>query len=152
VTVREGRRDLRSEARARARRGGDHCAFPEPRWTAVDASGHATHLGTIPAGGTLSADNLLTVGTYSFRLEHPDCAPAEAKDVELVIGRTAKIAPAQTPLPGELRIFSLPTGAEVRINGTAAGKTPATIKNQPQRAGACESKCTSAGIGGWNRT
>ena len=130
VTVREGRGTF--EAKLVPVRGAVAItARPGTQVTAVDASGHATHLGTIPAGGTLSADNLLTVGTYSFRLEHPDCAPAEAKDVELVIGRTAKIAPAQTPLPGELRIFSVPTGAEVRINGTAAGKTPATIKNQP---------------------
>ena len=51
--------------------------------------------------------------------------------VELVVGRMIKVTPAQTPLPGEMRVFSVPSGAEVRVNGTLAGTTPATIKNQP---------------------
>ena len=98
--------------------------------TAVDVRGRETRLGTVPASGTLSSDNLLTVGATTFKLEHPDCAPVEQKAVELLLGRTVKVASPQTPLPGELRIFSVPTGAQVTVNGQPAGATPATLREQ----------------------
>ena len=99
--------------------------------TAVDGRNRETRVGVVPTGGALTSDNLLPVGTYTLKLEHSDCAPAEVRDVELSVGRTAKVTPAQTPLPGELRVFSVPTGAEVRVNGRDAGRTPATVQNQP---------------------
>jgi hypothetical protein len=106
-------------------------ARPGTEVIAVDERGRETRLGTVPVDGMLASDNLLTVGTYTMRLEHADCATVTVPDIELVLGRTVKVAPVQTPLPGELRVFSVPTGAEVRVNGQAAGQTPATIKSQP---------------------
>ena len=106
-------------------------ARPGTQVTAVDERGRETRLGAVPAGGVLEVENLLTVGRYMLRLEHADCAAMTMPDVELVLGRTVKVAPGQTPLPGELRVFSVPTGAEVRVNGAVAGTTPATIKSQP---------------------
>ena len=99
--------------------------------TALDARGRHIELGTVPAGGVLTSENLLMVGGYRLKLTHADCVPMEAPDIELVLGRTIRVAPVQTPLPGELRVFSVPAGAEVRVNGTVAGSTPATIRNQP---------------------
>ena len=94
-------------------------------------AGRDIGLGTVPAGGVLTSDNVLTVGGYTLKLAHADCSPLEMPDIELVIGRAIRVAPAQTPLPGELRVFSVPTGAEVRVNGVVAGATPASLKNQP---------------------
>ena len=88
-------------------------------------------MGSVPPGGVLDVANLLTVGRCTLKLEHADCAPVTVPGVELMIGRPAKVTPTQTALPGELRVFSVPTGAEVRVNGTVAGSTLATIKNQP---------------------
>ncbi|MSU49910.1 MAG: PEGA domain-containing protein [Opitutus sp.] len=98
---------------------------------AVDARGRETPVGSVPAGGTLSSDNLLTIGSYVVRLSHPDCAPVELKNVELTPGRVVKLALAQTPLPVELRVFATQTGAEVSVNGKKLGVTPATLPGQP---------------------
>ena len=106
-------------------------ARPGTQVTAIDEHGRETRLGLVPAGGTLAVADLLTVGRYMFKIEHADCAPLELARVELMTGRTTKVAPEQIPLTGELRVFSVPTGAEVRVNGTVAGSTPVTIKNQP---------------------
>jgi formylglycine-generating enzyme required for sulfatase activity/serine/threonine protein kinase len=99
--------------------------------TAIDARGHRIELGTVPADGVIRSDNLLMVGRYMLQLTHADCVPVEVHDVELVLGRTIRVAPVQAPLPGELRVFSVPAGAEVRVNGKVAGSTPATIRDQP---------------------
>jgi formylglycine-generating enzyme required for sulfatase activity len=130
VMVKNGRGSV--EAKLVAVRGAVAVtARPGTQVTAVDGRGRETRLGAVPAGGVLDVENLLTLGTYTLRLEHADCAAVTVPGVELVLGRTIKVAPAQTPLPGELRVFSVPTGAEVRVNGAVAGTTPATIKNQP---------------------
>ena len=99
--------------------------------TAVDARGRVKPVGTIPPGGSLRSDNALTIGTYRFNLAHPDCQDTQQADVSLAIGRVARVAPGQTALPGELRVFSEPTGAEVSVNGTNVGVTPATLPAQP---------------------
>ena len=106
-------------------------ARPGTQVSAVDERGRETRVGSVPPGGVLEVADLLTVGRYTVKLDHADCAPVSVADVELLIGRTSKVAPAQEPLPGELRVFSVPTGAEVRVNGAVAGSTPATIKKQP---------------------
>ena len=130
VTVKDGRGSV--EAKLVPVRGEvSVAARPGTQVTAVDERGRETRVGTVPPGGVLDVANLLTVGRYTLKLDHADCAAVTVPGVELVIGRTIKVAPAQAPLPGELRVFSVPTGAEVRVNGTAAGSTPATIKNQP---------------------
>ncbi len=130
VTVKEGRGSF--EARLVPVRGEvSVTARPGTQVTAVDERGRETRVGSVPAGGVLDVANLLTVGRYTLKLEHTDCAAVTVPGVELVIGRTIKVAPEQTPLPAELRVFSVPTGAEVRVNGTVTGSTPATIKNQP---------------------
>jgi len=130
VTVKDGHGSV--EAKLVAVRGAVAVtARPGTQVTAVDGRGRETRLGAVPAGGVLDVENLLTLGTYTLRLEHADCVVVTVPGVELVLGRTIKVAPEQTPLPGELRVFSVPTGAEVRVNGAVAGTTPATIKNQP---------------------
>ena len=130
VTVKDGRGSV--EAKLVAVRGAVAVtARPGTQVTAIDERGKETRLGVVPAGGVLDLENLLTLGRYTLRLEHADCAAVTVPGVELVLGRTIKVAPAQTPLPGELSVFSMPTGAEVRVNGAVAGTTPATIKDQP---------------------
>jgi formylglycine-generating enzyme required for sulfatase activity len=130
VTVKEGRGSV--EAKLVAVRGAVAVtARPGTQVTAIDERGKETRLGVVPAGGVLEVKKLLTVGRYMLRLEHADCAAVTVPGVELMLDRTVKVAPAQTPLPGELRVFSMPTGAGVRVNGTVAGTTPATIKDQP---------------------
>lgn len=98
--------------------------------TAVDSRGRVTQIGTVYGPGKFISDNLLTVGTYTVKFAHPELEPVELP-VELVFGRTAHLTPSQKPLPGELRVFSVPTGAEVSINGKRAGTTPATLPAQP---------------------
>jgi formylglycine-generating enzyme required for sulfatase activity len=129
VTVKDGRGSV--EAKLVAVKGALSVkARPGTVVTAFEAGGRETRLGSVPAGGSLAVENLLRIGAYTLKLEHPDCAPV-SQPIELTIGRALSVAPAQTPLPGELRVFSVPTGADVRVNGQAAGQTPATLKNQP---------------------
>ena len=106
-------------------------ARPGTQVTAVDERTRVTRLGVVPPGGVLAVENRLTVGRYTLHLRHADCSPVMVSKVDLVLGRTIKVAPAQTPLSGELRVFSMPTGAEVRVNGVFAGQTPATLRGQP---------------------
>jgi hypothetical protein len=130
VTVKDGRGSV--DAKLVSVRGElTVTARPGTEVSAVDERGRETHVGAVPPGGVLDVANLLTVGRYTLKLEHADCAAVTVPGVELVVGRAIKVAPEQAPLPGELRVFSVPTGAEVRVNGILAGTTPATIKNQP---------------------
>ena len=106
-------------------------ARPDTVVTARDARGRVRPVGTVPANGSLRSTDALTVGTYVFKLSHPECADVEQRDVVLAVGRTPRVAPPQTALPGELRIFSEPTGAAVTVNGNPFGTTPATLTDQP---------------------
>ena len=106
-------------------------ARPGTQVTAVDAKGGETRLGQVPADGVLHVDGRLTVGRYTLRLEHPDCTPLSLSDQDVVVGRVVGVTGAQVPRPGELRIFTTPAGAEVKVNGQAAGLTPATLRDQP---------------------
>jgi tRNA A-37 threonylcarbamoyl transferase component Bud32 len=99
--------------------------------TAVDARGQETRVGTVPAGGVLSAEHVLMVGAYTLRFVHPDCVPVEQRAVAVQAGQVTKLTPTQQALPGSLRVLSVPAGAEVLINGSRVGATPATIPDQP---------------------
>ncbi|MBM3854088.1 MAG: PEGA domain-containing protein, partial [Verrucomicrobia bacterium] len=130
VTVKDGRGS--AEAKLVAVKGSfELAARPGTVVTAIDARGRETRVGSVPAGGVLNSDNLLVLGVYSFRFTHPDCVEAKQEKVELLLGRAVKLAPAQTALAGELRVFSVPTGAQVTVNGKAVGTTPATLREQP---------------------
>ncbi|MBM3854531.1 MAG: PEGA domain-containing protein, partial [Verrucomicrobia bacterium] len=99
--------------------------------TAIDVRAQEMRVGTVPAGGVLAAEHVLMVGAYTFRFAHPDCAPAEQRAVEVHAGQVAKLTPTQQALPGSLRVVSVPAGAEISINGSRVGVTPATLPDQP---------------------
>ncbi len=129
VTVKDGRGT--AEAKLVPVRGALRIAGrPGTVVSAVDARGRATQLGMVPASGTLVVDNLLTIGAYTVKFAHSDLAPTELP-AELAVGRTIALEPPQQPLPGELRVFSVPTDAEVTVNGNKLGATPATLAKQP---------------------
>lgn len=106
-------------------------AKPGTLVTTINARGREKRVGLVPATGPLRADNVLTVGTYLFEFAHPDYADVEQPKVNLVSGRATALSPAQVPLPGEVRVFSVPDGADVLVAGKKVGVTPATIPNQP---------------------
>lgn len=129
VTVKDGRGS--AVARLMAEKGiFEITARPGTRITAVNGQGREVRLGVVGASGVLASGSLLTVGTYTLKLEHPDCVPLAQVKMELDGERVTKLTLGQISLPGELRIFSVPTGAEVRVNGQAAGVTPATLRDQ----------------------
>src|SRR5207248_933976 len=97
--------------------------------TALDAQGRAALTTTIGPSGMIALNNRLSLGHYALRFEHPDCELLE-ESVEVGAAGVTKISAAQTSRPGELRIFSVPAGAEVLINDQIVGKTPATLPNQ----------------------
>ncbi len=99
--------------------------------TARNERGRELPVGTVPESGQLQADKTLVVGTYHFKLVHPDCVDAEQPKTSLAVGRPNRVAPTQATAPGELLVFSSPDGAEVSINGTLVGVTPATLPDQP---------------------
>ena len=106
-------------------------ARPGTKITAIGPGGRQIPVGEVPAGGTLISGDTLPIGTYTLKLEHQDCAPVDATDVKVAIGEPAKVVPTQTPMPGTLEVSSTPAGAEVRVNGTLLGKTPAKLTAQP---------------------
>ncbi len=99
--------------------------------TARNERGRELPVGTVPESGQLLADKTLVVGTYHFKLVHPDCVDAEQPKTSLAVGRPNRVAPAQATAPGELLVFSSPDGADVSINGSLVGVTPATLPAQP---------------------
>ncbi len=107
---------------------------PGTQVTAIDARGRERPVGLIPATGPLAAPKILTVGTYRFRLLHPDCLPAETAEIALVAARTTRITAPQTARPGELRVFSAPDGADITVAGNKVGTTPATIPLPSEKA------------------
>lgn len=101
---------------------------PGTRVAAINAAGETTAVGTIGTGGVLAAEGSLVIGDYALRLEHDDCEPLEISRIALAVGRVTRLAPTQTPLPGELRVKSTPAGAEIRVNGLAVGRSPIVVQ------------------------
>ena len=129
ITVRDGQGSVDAKLTAVYGRA-EITARPGTAVSAVDARGRRHTVGTVPPGGVLRTDQTLPAGTYTFQLTHPDCGDAPPAEAALAVGRVARIAPAQTPLPGELRVFSVPTGADVLVNGAKVGVTPTTLPAQ----------------------
>jgi formylglycine-generating enzyme required for sulfatase activity len=96
----------------------------------VDARGRETLLGRANTDGLVHAENIL-VAKGTIKVEHPDYEPALQSDVAVAGEAVTKVTVAQKPLPGELRVFSVPSNADVTVNGIPVGKTPATLRNQP---------------------
>jgi len=97
----------------------------------VDAAGKNVLSTTVGPSGELAVAEKLPAGIYTLRAEHSDYGPVERTNVEIAGGKATKLALDQVALPGELRVFSVPAEAEVRVNGKLTGQTPATLKNQP---------------------
>lgn len=125
VTVKDGRGQVQAKL-VPVRGALAVTARPGTAVTAVDARGRKTQLGTVPQDGLLTVTNLLMIGTYQIEFVQPDCETLVTGGVEIMVGRTTKIGPVQQPLPGELRIFSMPTSAAVMVNGKRIGVTPLT--------------------------
>jgi formylglycine-generating enzyme required for sulfatase activity len=106
-------------------------ARPGTAVVAVDSRGRHRSVGEVPKSGSLRVEGSLPVGNYHFLLTHPDCVEVRQEDVTLAVERLVRVAPAQTARPGELRVFSLPSGAEVRLHGERVGVTPATLPLLP---------------------
>ncbi len=105
--------------------------------TAVNDRGQAQVVGTVPASGVLLAAQTLVVGTYSFEFTHPSCKDVTQSATQLVASSTKRLNPKQSMRTGELRVFSVPAGADVLVNGKRQGTTPATLSALP-----CESEQT----------
>ncbi len=105
----------------------DVLARPGTRVTAVDARGREHPVGVVPVSGPLRAAQVLTVGTYRFRLSHPDYTDIETSETALAAARPTRLAPVQVFRPGELRVFSVPDGADVLVGGKKIATTPATL-------------------------
>lgn len=106
-------------------------ARPDTTVTGINPQGKEIEMGIVGQDGKATLSRQLAAGRYTLRLKHRDCADIELPNVELNGDSTTALAPAQQPLPGELRVFSVPSGAEVWLNGVRVGKTPATLRGQP---------------------
>jgi formylglycine-generating enzyme required for sulfatase activity/serine/threonine protein kinase len=103
---------------------------------AVDERGGETRLGEADRTGRLLSENLLRIGSYRLRLSAENRASAEVP-VELMIGRTIRVERALAPLPGELRVLTVPSGATVEARAgdwSERGETPATLRGVPTEA------------------
>jgi formylglycine-generating enzyme required for sulfatase activity len=79
------------------------------------------------------SENVLCIGGYRLRLSAPQRQGVE-QEVELGIGRVARVEASLVPMPGELRILTVPTGARVRAiaeSWEASGTTPFTLREVP---------------------
>lgn len=99
--------------------------------SAIDSRGRVTMLGSADENGTLVRENLLPVGRYTVRFEHPDCETVELTGVELTGTRRGSFAPEQRLLPGDIRVFTAPDGADVSVDGRVVGKTPLMLTDVP---------------------
>jgi formylglycine-generating enzyme required for sulfatase activity/serine/threonine protein kinase len=130
VSVKDGRGA--AEVRLIALRGTLQVkARPGSTITLIDGSGRETRAGIVGAERLLVVPNLATAGRYTLRADHPDCASAEKKAIEIAPDGIVQVAPEQIPHAGELRVFSVPQGANVSVDGKALGKTPATLSDLP---------------------
>jgi hypothetical protein len=106
-------------------------ARPGSKIVATDAAGQAHVAGTIGPDGGWMTGSVLTPGVYTVQVEHPEYEPVTVRDVALSPARVIELAPVQKPAPGELRVFSVPDGARVLIDGRVVGKTPAVLTALP---------------------
>ncbi len=107
-------------------------ADPDTEVTSVAAdTGERMALGSTDPNGVLRVDNVLRIGTYSLELKKPHHRDQRVEPVVLVLGRTVTVTEDLLPLPGELSVFTVPQGAEVRLNGEVAGKSSTTIEQVP---------------------
>jgi formylglycine-generating enzyme required for sulfatase activity len=106
-------------------------ARPGTTVTTLDARGRERAVGTVGADGVLRASDIVTTGTYVFVLRHPEAAEARQAGVTVSAGRTARVTAPQPAPSAELRVFSLPDGAEVRVDGVRRGTTPLTLSDLP---------------------
>jgi serine/threonine protein kinase len=103
---------------------------------AVDERGGETRLGEADREGRLLSENLLRIGSYRLRLSAENRSSAEVP-VELIIGRTIRVERPLAPLPGELRVLTVPSGATVEARAgdwSVRGETPATLRGVPAEA------------------
>ncbi len=106
-------------------------SVPGAQVTAIDSSGREHPLGTIPPDGLLESEGELKIGEYILRLDSPGHQPKNVQGVKVLLGRTAKAQISMDPLPGELRIFTVPEGAGVYIAGEHRGTTPCSLTKIP---------------------
>jgi formylglycine-generating enzyme required for sulfatase activity/serine/threonine protein kinase len=81
-------------------------------------------LGTIPESGLMEVEGVLYAGTYAFRAELPDFRPRLFSEIELPLGETVRLAFDLEPLPAQVLITSVPSGAKVLLDDQFAGLTP----------------------------
>ena len=102
---------------------------------AVDDAGRETFLGTAGVDGRLVSENVLRIGSYQIRLQAAQRVGEEAS-VTLTVGRSARLERPLAPRPGGLRVFSVPSDAQVelRVEGESqvrTATTPATLRDVP---------------------
>jgi hypothetical protein len=103
---------------------------PGARVTAVSASGERIDLGETDAGGSLRVDDALRIGSYSIEISKKGRRNLEQR-IDLEAGRETRVDAALDSLPGELRVFTAPQGAEISIDGVVKGRTSGTIQDVP---------------------
>ncbi|MEX0321474.1 MAG: SUMF1/EgtB/PvdO family nonheme iron enzyme [Puniceicoccaceae bacterium] len=111
----------------------DVVTSPGAQVIAIDEQGKETRLGVADRSGKLLSENLLRIGKYRIRLS-ADKRQGVELPVELGIGRMAKLEQPLAPDPGQLRVITVPTGADVSATTTGwnkAGTTPLTLQNVP---------------------
>jgi formylglycine-generating enzyme required for sulfatase activity len=103
---------------------------PGVKVVATGVDGMTRSLGETNSGGVLVLEDLLNIGDYRLELSKTK-HQSQTREVELMLGRMAKVEADLLPNPGEVRVFTVPEGADVFLNAKELGKSPLTLRSVP---------------------
>lgn len=88
-----------------------------------------TVLGQIGPSGVATFADQIRLGETALRLEHPDCYPTDFRRFAVSSEEKTRVHLDQMLLPASLSVLTVPTGAEIFVDGYSRGKEPAGLND-----------------------
>ncbi len=104
---------------------------PGVRALAINSNGKTYNLGLANDDGVLMVADMLMAGEYTLRMEKEDYLPLEIEHFKFADDKLNSVKYMLSPIPGTLRVRSIPKDANIYIEGKELGLTNATISGLP---------------------